>query len=163
MAMNTWLQMVSKEEIEILEKNPTSINKLNKKKEECFSTYYQSSINYFLTGKAYPESSRPLGSLLSGFFTIETETLENRSFGLVNPEEIKNLVFELSKVDLNNIKEKVQDADSEDMEEQEVDDWEILIDRDEKPEDILVSNISKLMEFYTSAEKNGLGIVMYTT
>ena len=163
MAITTWLKMVSREEIEILEANPSSINKLNKKKEESCSTYFQNCINYFLTGDAFPDSSEnPLGGLLSGFTSVETEILENGEVGIVRPDEINQLVLELTKVDLNEVKRNVQDADSDELEEQEVYDWEILADEDENPAEVLVSDIQKLIKFYKRADKNGLGVVIYT-
>jgi hypothetical protein len=164
MAMNTWLQMVSKEEIENLKVNPDLINKLNKKNRESYSTDYRSCINYFLTGDAYPDSAdHVLGGLLDGTLSIETEVLENGDFGLVEPTEVKNILLELTKVDLTEVKKKVQDADPDELEEQEVDDWEILTDDNENPEKVLLSDIKRLVKFYKNAEQNGLGIVMYTS
>ena len=69
MAMNTWLQMVSEEEIAALKRDPTSINKLNKPNAESCSTYFGCTVNYFVVGDAYPSGSAktPLNGLLAGF------------------------------------------------------------------------------------------------
>ncbi|GCC50143.1 hypothetical protein SanaruYs_03580 [Chryseotalea sanaruensis] len=98
--------------------------------------------------------------MLDGTLSIETEVLENGDFGLVDPTEVKNILLELIKVDLNEVKKKVQDADPDELEEQEVDDWEILTDDNENPEKVLMSDIKRLVKLYKDAEQNGLGIVM---
>ena len=167
MAMNTWLQLVSEAEIKSLKANPASINELDKPGKETFSTYFPCCINYFLLGDAYPNHKNPLGGMLFGFSYVNTNTLEGGNFGVVKPDDVKKIVLASTKIDYKKLAKKIEEADPDELEEEEVDDWEVLTDDgDETPEEIakiLISEIKQLIAFYKYAEKKQLGVVMYTT
>jgi hypothetical protein len=165
MAMNTWLQMVSEDEIAVLKRDPASINKLNKPENESCSTYYACSINYFLVGDAYPsgEQDNPLTGFLGGFESVECNTLENGCFHIVPAAMADPIAVALGKLDLDAIKAKVNEADPGELADEEVDDFEILTDDDADPGDTLASDVAALREFYRSAAKAKRGVVIYTS
>ncbi len=165
MAMNTWLQMVSEDEIAALKRDPASINKLNKPKNESCSTYFMCSINYFVCGDAYPSgtAATPLTGFLSGFESVPCETLENGYFHVVPPAMAAPIADALGKLDLDAIKDKVDEADADELADDEVDDFEILTDGDEEPGETLVSDITALLEFYRRAATAKRGVVIYTS
>ncbi len=165
MAMNTWLQMIDDEELAALEKNPSLINKMNKPDKESCSTYFQCCINYFLTGDAYPsgKKNKPLTVFLSGLESVECSTLENGYFHLVPASMAPAIVAALEKVDKKALKKKVAAADPDELEEAEVDDYEILTDSDDDPGETLVADVERLLDFYRAAAKNKRGVVIYTS
>jgi len=164
MAMATWLQMVSEAEIAALRANPPSINKLDKPAAESFRTYYFCSINYFVTGDAWGGGTDdPVGGMLSGFASVECSTLENGSFNVVTPAQAAQVSQGLDKLDVDAIKAKVDDADPDEIEEAEVDDFEILMEADEPAGEVIVSEVQSLAKFYKDAANKQLGVVMYTT
>ena len=165
MAMNTWLQMVSDDEIAALRRDPSSINGMNKPDKESCSTYFQCSINYFVVGDAYPSGTTeaPLAGFLGGFESVACDTLENGYFHLVPPAMAAPIATALGKVDLDAIKDKVDEADAEELADDEVDDFEILTDGDEQPGETLVSDITALLEFYRRAAEMKRGVVIYTS
>jgi len=161
MAMATWLQMVSEAEIAALRANPPSINKLDKPAADSFRTHYFCSINYFVTGEAF--GGDPVRGMLTGLEAVDCKTLENGSFGVVTPAQATGLAQQLEKLDLDAIKAKVDDADPDEIEEAEVDDFEILMEADEPAGEVIVSEVQSLAKFYKDAAKQQLGVVMYTT
>lgn len=160
MAMNTYLQMVSDAELEALRDQPSSINRLVKPAEASYSTYYACSINYFLAGDAYP-SEGALASMLFGATAIETDTLENGSFGVVTASEAKALARALAELDLGELEARVRQADPDELADEEVDDFELLVE-DEDPAKLLVAEIRQLVAFYAGAAERNMGVAMFT-
>lgn len=60
--------------------------------------------------------------------TFKTEALENEDFGLVEPDRVNTILAALEKVDLAKVRREVQEVNQEELEEQEVTDWEMLVD-----------------------------------
>jgi hypothetical protein len=165
MAMNTWLQLVSEDEIAALKREPTSINNLNKPGKESCSTYFQCSINYFVVGDAYPSGTAdtPLSGFLGGFESVACDTLENGYFHVVPPAMAAPIAAALARLDLDAIKDKVDAADAEELADDEVDDFEILVDGDEEPGETLLGDLNALLEFYRRAAEMKRGVVIYTS
>ena len=163
MAMSTMLQMVSIKEIAALKKTPSGITKLNKPGAESYSTYYGATINYFLCGDAYPDSSdNPLGAALSGIESIAAPALENGAFTLVSPEQVRAIAKALEQVDIMKLRKQVETADAEKLAEEDVDDFELLKETD-APSATLVSDVRMLTTFYKDAASRNAGVVMYTS
>ena len=165
MAMSTTLQMVTPRELAWLESHPTWINQLDKPGDQTFSTYYACCLNYFVVGDAWPGGSRrrPLGGMLYGFRSISTPTLENGNFGVLEPQHVPMVLGAFTSLDVAAIRKAVEDADEEQLEEDEVDDYEILVEHGEPPADVIASELDALVTFYKRAARGGFGIVSYTT
>jgi hypothetical protein len=166
MAMNTWLQMVSADELAALRQNPPGINKLDKPAAESCSTYFGCTINYFINGDAYPsgDEDQPLTGCLAGFESVACETLENGHFHVVPPALAGPIAAALARLDLVAVKQRVDAADAEELAEEDVDDFEILTDGDEEdPGETLVGDIEHLLAFYKSAATKQRGVVIYTS
>ena len=161
MAMVTWVQQVNDSEIAALQKEPGSINRLDKPAAETFRTHYECSINYFVTGDAYP-GDHPLASLLCGTTAIRTSTLENGAFGVSSAAEVAAMAEALAKVDVDGIRTAVAAADFAELMEEDVDDAEILAESDD-PAKTLGDEVAELVRFYRSAAENALGVAAYTS
>lgn len=163
MATNTFVQMVSDAEIAALEKAPATIGAVDKRGDECFSTYHFTTINYFLTGDAYPSKKHALGAVLCGEKSVSTSTLENGSFAVNRAATVAKLSAALAKVDLKALERAVKDADLDELrDEDEVDEEYALGESDDPPKE-LVSAVKGLQKFYANAVKKGLGVVIYTS
>ncbi len=161
MARNTYLQLVSDAEIAALRKAPDSISKLDKPEKDTFSTYLFCSINYFLTGDAYP-SRHKLAPALCGTETIETAVLEDGSFSVVPAARAKKVAEALAEVDLKKLEKKVGEIDFEDLADEEIDDLEILEESDDPAAEIK-KQVKQLVDFYQRAAEKNLGVAIYTT
>jgi Domain of unknown function (DUF1877) len=163
MAMATYLQIVSELELAKLRRQPTWINKVDKS--GTYMTYYPCSLNYFLVGDSYPGGSRkrPLEGLLFGFGHVDCETLENGNFGVVDPAEVELVLAALAAVDVDAFRARIDGADESDLEDDEVDDYEMLLEDEGDPADILVAELESLVEFYKTAARSHGAIVSYTT
>jgi uncharacterized glyoxalase superfamily protein PhnB len=161
MAQSTWLQLVSNEEIHELGQNPSNINALDKA--DHYRTHFGASLNYFLTGEAYPSTSdHALWAALDGAESIACATLENAAFAVVSSEQAAKIATGLAAVDLAAVEAAIRLADFDDLlDDQELYDLE-LITPDEAT-GIIVAEIQKLTSFYAKAADAGLGVVMYTT
>ncbi|MDQ3340949.1 MAG: YfbM family protein [Myxococcota bacterium] len=162
MAMAVYLVAVSDKEIELLVKQPAQINKLDN---EGVSSYWYTSINFFLCGDAWPEASKkkPLTAMFFGYETIDTATLENGNFGLVRPADVKGIASALAKVNLEKLKKQVEEADADEMADEECDDFELLVTDDEDPGATIVESVTAVRAFYEKAAKLGRGVVMYSS
>ena len=162
MAMAAHLQLVTDQEIDALVNEPARINKLDN---EGFSSYWSLSISFFLCGDGWPSASkqRPLTAMFFGYETIETPTLENGSFGLVRPADVRAIATALAKVDLKKLKTQVEEADPDEMADAECDDFELLVTDDEDPGKTVAEDVKGLAAFYEKAAKLGHGVVMYSS
>lgn len=164
MAMSTDLFLVSKEELESLQKEPQQLFEMERNAAHQFGTHFACCINYFLTGDAYGDDS-PLGSLLFGDEQVQASQLENGEFGINSPGEAAKLSKLLHQADLSEIRREIQSAqesDWEGLDDAEVDDLDVLLDA-KKPVDELMRAILGLKELYAIAAEGGLGVVMYTS
>ena len=159
--MSTWLQAVSEQEMEELERDPGLINRLDKPR--YVRTHFSASINYFVTGAAYPgPDHHPLWSMLDGGRSVACATLENGAFGLVSPTEAGLMARLVAEVDLADVVARIESADLDDLiGEEELEDLE-LIDQDEAPT-VIVNDLKELTRFYADVAAERLGVVMYTT
>jgi hypothetical protein len=161
MAMSTWLQAVTAEEIAELRSRPDGINRLDKP--HCYRTHFGPSINYFVLGSAYPgEDDGPLWPMLQGAAFVDTPTLENKSFGLISPTRAGEIAALLAGVDIPAVAARVAAADFDEL----VDDEELydleLITEEEGP-DLIAGELAALVEFYAETARAGLGVAGYTT
>jgi hypothetical protein len=163
MAMATTLLLVGARDLAKLEAQPTWINRF--RAAGTYSTYYYCSLNYFVAGDAWPAGSRkrPLGGMLYGFRSVTCPTLECGNFGVLEPAEVPLVLAAFAKLDLAAIREAVEHADSDDLEEEEVDDFELLLEDDDAPADALEADLRSLIAFYKRAARGRYGIVSYTT
>jgi hypothetical protein len=166
MAMATYLQMVSEVDLAKLRAQPTWINELDRPDEQSYSTYFWCTINYFLAGDAWPMGSKqqPLGGLLFGFSSVTCPTLEHGHFGVLDPGDAELVLRALGMIDLADIRRRIADADPDELAEEEVDDFELLVeDAEEDPGDVIASEVEGLVEFYKHAVRHRYGVVSYTT
>jgi hypothetical protein len=158
MAMVTWLQAVSEAELARLRAEPDTIGRLDVP--DVFRTHYECSLDYFLTGEAYPVD-HPLANVLSGTDHVGTSTLETGGFGASSPAQVAALASELANVDPDRIRAEVAAADLEALGDADVDDAEILAEA-EDPARTLSDEVRALAAFYAKAAANGHGVVAYT-
>jgi Domain of unknown function (DUF1877) len=159
--MCTSLHQVTAAAIERLVAEPESVNQLDVP--ETFATYYMATINYFLTGSAYPGRKRgPLALALMGVRNVRCRTLENGSFDVVPPERVAAIATALQAVDVEAVKTAVAEADLEALVEDEELDELVDLSHEEAGETI-ASDIQDLATFYAEAAERGVGVVMYTS
>ena len=164
MAMATYLQMVSEQDLAKLRSRPTWVNQIDRPGEQSYVTHYFCSINYFVTGDAWPSGSRkhPLGGLLFGFASIPCRTLECGNFGVLRPDEAQLVLAALGTLDLAAIRQTIADTDPEDLADEEVEDFELLAEDDDAAE-VITNELRSLAAFYARAARYGYGVVSYTT
>jgi hypothetical protein len=161
MAMVTWLQMVSDAEIEELRRNPGSINQLDKPAAETYRTHYACSLNWFVTGNAWP-ADEELAPMLQGDEWVSTSTLENGSFGVTPAAGAAKIAKLLAAVDVAAVRGAVAEADFDELMDEEVGDAEILLEADD-PGTALTDDLRALVRFYGQAVEKGLGVAAYTS
>ena len=159
--MCTYLQRVTAEQLARLVAKPESIARLDEP--ETFATHHMATINYFLTGSAYPGRKRgPLALALCGVRNVPCPVLENGSFDLVPPERVAAIAAALRSVDVEAVRSAVAEADLEALvEDEEIDE---LVDLSaEEAADAIATDVQGLVEFYADVAKHGAGVVMYTS
>jgi hypothetical protein len=161
MAMSTVLQAVTDDEIEALRREPERVNSLDT--EWSYSTHFAASINYFVTGNAYPiEAEHPLWPMLHGEESVACPSLENGEFGIVAPDTAHRVAELLAALDLASVTARIEEADLEDLvEEEELYDLEV-IDHDEAPATI-TGDLRGLVAFYSRVSVEKRGVIGYTT
>jgi hypothetical protein len=158
MAMTTYLQRVSEDQIAQLRRKPDSIMKLD---EPGHSTTFACSLNYFVGGNAYPDADEPFGNLFYGE-SIDCKRLENGNFDVITPARVAALVPRLAEIDLRAFAKAVREADFDELiEEEELYDLE-LVDEDEDVAKLLVAELRSLIAFHRETAKLGLGLAVYT-
>lgn len=159
--MCTYLQQVTADQIAALVAKPASIAKLDEP--ETFTTHHMATINYFLTGSAYPTRKRgPLALALMGTRNVKCKVLENGSFDVVPPERVAAIAAALRAVDVEAVEAAVAEADLEALvEDEEID--EITDLSSEEAAETIAEDVRGLIEFYGTVEANGAGVVIYTT
>lgn len=159
MAMATYLQLVSQDELRTLESNPAAINELDQPVD--FRTHFAGALNYFITGSAWPDE-QPLAPILFGSRNVDTPTLENGSFGIIDAAEVGALLAGLEAVDPAALQKAVESADLDALiEDEELYELEV-IDPAELPGE-LVRALTELVGFYKQVAAAGGAIVSYTT
>lgn len=159
MAMATYLQKVTADQIAALKSNPSSINDLN---EDGFTTYFPGLINYALTGTAWPAGDHPLDGVVYGNSSVETSTLENAAFGVVSPEEAVEMLASLKAVDIESKRGLIpEESFYEVIEEEELDELEVIAPSE--IDETLVGELEGLIQFYEEIAEAELGMVTYTT
>ncbi|MFE5547266.1 DUF1877 family protein [Streptomyces sp. NPDC056534] len=160
MAQSVRLQAAGSEEIDALRANPAGIGTLTG---DDHRTYLGPTLNYFLTGEAYPNpTGHPLGAVLDGAEDIDCPSLENGAFAVVPREQVADIAALLAAVDLAAVRTAVEQADFDTLlDEQELYDLE-LIPVDEAP-GVITTEIKQLAAFYERAAQAGLAMAMYTT
>jgi hypothetical protein len=158
--MATYLQAANGDEIALLRSEPERINRLDN--EPDWSTHLMPSLNYFLTGDAYPSDQGPLGEALSGSESVACPTLETGSFDLVVPARAREVLEALRGVDPEEIRSAVEQADFDELvEEEEL--YELEIIPADEVADALLHDLEGLVRFYTEVVRLGVGVVIYTT
>jgi hypothetical protein len=177
MPMATTLFAVSAETLARLKAEPDAITALDSK--DTYSTYLWVSIPYFLAWDEDEDDededededeseAGPLDQLadvLTGTDSVNCERLECGSFSVFEPSDVATLSAALAAVNLGAIKERVLNADLEEVFDGEV--WEELEQQDlSDPEEVakaVVDDIKRLKTFYAAVAKKKLGLVGYTT
>jgi hypothetical protein len=172
MPMSTTLFAVSAEKLAELKKKPDGIMKLDSK--DTFSTYLWTSIPYFLAPEDFDDEGddeddedggSELGSVLSGTDSVDCSRLENGSFYVFEPADVANFSTLLGDVDVAEIKQRVLDAELEEVCDGEV--WEELEQQDlSEPKEVakaVVEDLKRLKKFYADIAKKKLALVGYTS
>ena len=165
MAMTTYLQLVDAKELAELRSAPETINRLDKKGELSFFTQLPSTLSFFAFGDAYPDDEQ--GAVFNGLDTVECDTLENGSFGLIEPGDVGSVLAVLKEVDAKQLYDRVVEADLDDLasdDEAELEEIELVgLNAEDDPAGVLVKELSSVVAFYERAAQKKLGVVMYTT
>jgi hypothetical protein len=161
MAMSTLLQAVPQRELDALRRDPDRVAHLDT--ELSYATHFAASINYFLTGNAYPtDEDHALWPMLHGAESVACQSLENGQFGVVPPDRAHELAHLLTGVDVAGVAASIEDADLEDLvATEELYDVE-SVDHEEAPVTI-AGEIRNLVAFYGRVAAERLGVVSYTT
>jgi hypothetical protein len=164
MALATFLHLVGAAELDKLRAQPTWIHQLHPPDEYTFLTHHACSINYFVTGDAWPAGSRrrPLGGMLFGFSSVRCPTLEHGSFDVVAPHQVRWVLDALATLELAAVRDRIEHADPDELEAQEVDDYELLLEDDDAPADVIEAELTSIASFYLQAARDRYAIVSYT-
>jgi hypothetical protein len=164
MALATILHLVGAAELEKLRAQPTWINRLHPPDGYTYFTHYACSMHYFLLGDAWPSGTRkrPLGGMLHGFSSVPCPTLESGSFGVVAPHQVRWVLDAFASIDLAGVRHRIDRADLDELEEQEVDDYELLTEDEGDPADVIEAELESLVELYKRAARGRYAIVSYT-
>ena len=166
MAMQTYLFLVSPDEIAALDEDPRSVTRLDKPEGESGGTYFACALSYFLCGSAYPshDESGPLAAALNGVRSVECDALENGEFHIVPPDVAAQAAKALAAVDHDDLRERAREADHEELVEgEELFDLEILIADGSDVAETLLRDLEAVTELYATAAEKGRGVVMYVT
>ncbi len=165
MAVATILHLVGAVELDKLRARPTWIHHLRLPDDHTYLTYHACSLNYFVTGDAWPGHARqrPLTGMLFGFASVPCPTLENGSFDVVAPHQVRWVLGALASLDLAAVRRRIERADPDQLEADEVDDYELLLDEDGGPAGVLAAELESLAEYYKRAARGRYAIVSYMT
>lgn len=165
MALATILHLVGAVELEKLRARPAWVRELRLPDGGTHFTHYACSIHYFVLGEAWPSASRrrPLGGMLFGFAQVRCPVLENGSFGVVAPHQVPWVLDALAGVDLAAVRDRIEHADPDELEAQEVEDYELLCEDEGAPADVIEAELAGLVELYKRAARGRYGVVSYTT
>ncbi len=165
MALATILHLVGAADLARLRARPTWINHMRPPDGSTYLTHYPCSINFFVAGDAWPSGSlrRPLTGLLFGFSNVRCPTLEFGSFDVVGPHQVRPVLEALGALDLAAVRRRIEQADADELEEEEVDDYELLLEDDGEPADVIEAELRSLAEYYKQAARGRYAIVSYTT
>jgi len=164
-ALATILHLVGAAELAKLRSRPVWMRELRPPDGGTHFTHYACSIHYFLLGEAWPAASRrrPLAGMLFGFSQVRCPVLENGSFGVVAPHQVRWVLDGLAGVDLAAVRDRIEHADPDELEVQEVEDYELLCEDDGEPADVIEAELAALAELYKRAARGQYGVVSYTT
>ena len=161
MAMSTYLQSVSPDELAALERDPSGINALDQT--VWMSTHLGPTLNYFIAGSAYPEAgSHPLAAMLDGSRSVPAPTLENAYFHVVETHEVAGIVTALEAVDPDALRAAIESADFGDLiDEEELYELELMAEDEVSP--AVLDDLGRLIAFYRRVAEAGNAVVSYTT
>ncbi|MCP3100731.1 YfbM family protein [Myxococcus sp. K15C18031901] len=164
MAMVTWIQMLTDEEVAALKKAPDTITSLDKPAGEKLATQLYTAINYFLTGAAYPAKKHPLSAVLGGEKRVKAKSVESGGFDLTTAATVVRLSAALTKVELAKIKSAIKKADFDELRDtEEVDEECVLEDSDnDEAAAAVIAEIKALQKFFASAARKKRSLVTYT-
>ena len=126
-----------------------------------FTTHLNQSLPFFITGSAYP-TEQLLAAMLHGHRQVPTTSLENGSFGVVEPQRVGALVQGLMEVDRSAVRAAVEQAnlaalvDDEELYDLEVSDPATLADD-------LLADLERLIDFYRQVVEVGGAVVGYVS
>lgn len=165
MALATILHRVGRDALEKLCAQPAWINRLTLPDGATYLTHYACSLSYFVVGDAWPSPSRkrPLTGMLSGFASVDCPTLECGNFGVAEPHQVRWVLEALGGLDLAAVRRRIEDADPAALAEDEVDDYELLLEENRDIAGAIESELEELVELYKRAARGGYAIVSYAT
>ncbi len=161
MAMATYLQAVSDDEIVVLKDEPSGVSTLDNQPD--FHTYHMASINYFVVGDpSPPRETGPLAEALGGSETIKCSLLETGRFDLVPPDRAVKVLDALRGIDVDALRGAIEGADLGGLVgSQTLHDLEDVAPEDAVP--TLLRDLEDLTGFYDAIVAAGHGVVMYAT
>ena len=161
MAMATYLQSVSPDELAALERNSEGVNALDQP--VWMSTYLGTTLNYFITGSAYPEAgSHPLATMLEGSRSVSAPTLENAYFHVIEAPDVSKIVAALEAVDTKSVQAAIDAADFGALiDEEELYDLEVI--PEEEVAAAVLDDLDRITAFYRAVAEAGNAVVTYTT
>jgi hypothetical protein len=161
----TILHLVGAADLDRLRARPTWISHLRPPGGYTYLTHHACSINYFVVGDAWPchSRTRPLTGMLFGFASVRCPTLESGSFDVVAPHQVRWVLEAFGSLDLAAVRRRVEHADPAALEADEVDDYELLLEEDGDPADVLEAELESLIDYYKQAARGRYAIVSYMT
>jgi hypothetical protein len=165
MALATILHLVGAVELDKLRARPTWIDRVRPPGAHTFVTHHACSLNYFVTGSAWPSGSRrrPLGGMLFGFQRVRCPALAHGSFDVVAPDQVRWVLDALGGVELAAVRARIERADPEVLAEEEAEGYELLLEEDGEPAEVIEAELAALALHYQRAARGGYAIVSYTT
>lgn len=156
--------MLTDEDVAALKKAPDTITSLDKPAGEKLATQLYTSINYFLTGAAYPAKKHPLSAVLGGEKYVKAKSVESGGFNLTTTATVARLSAALTEVDLAKLKSAIKKADFDELrEDEEVDEECVLEDSDNNEAAAqIIAEIKALQKFFAAAVKKKRSLVTYT-
>lgn len=161
MAMATYLQSMSLEELAALERDPAGINALDQP--ISMSTYLGATLNDFISGSPYPEAdSHPLATMLNGSRSVDAPTLENGAFDVVEAQTVPGIVAALEAVDKKALQAAIEAADFDELvDEEEL--YELEVIAEEEVTQKMLNDLDRLLAFYRQVAEAGHAVITYTT
>lgn len=160
MSLQIHLQPVSGDEIEMLQADPECIHTIESS--FFYSTYYYASLNYFLTGEAYPyENKEPLSYILRGQERYPCASLaESPYIEITRPENVIAIENALRKVDAAVLRDKIETADFDTIINAE-ELYDLEFGSKEGSIESIMSDLKRLQGFYAEVLNAKTGVVMH--
>jgi len=81
---------------------------------------------------------------------------------VVAPHQVRWVLDALATLELAAVRDRIEHADPDELEAQEVDDYELLLEEDDAPADVIEAKLASIASFYLQAARDRYAIVSYT-